>query len=75
MITLDFALAVGLFSALALNAVLLAWVFVKKGRAKELALDPKYTWFCSVCTHTYINTKEEAITVCPRCQSYNKKQG
>ena len=40
---------------------------------KELLLDDKFIWFCSVCTYTYISTKEEVITTCPRCASYNKK--
>lgn len=73
MINLDFYFAVSLYLCAAVAVFLYVWVFNKKQKDKDLTLDPKFIWFCSVCTYTYINTKEEVISVCPRCGSYNKK--
>ena len=73
MISIDFSIAVALYSCVLLSAILIIWVFKKKEKDKDLTLDPRYIWFCSVCTYTYINTKEEIISTCPRCGNYNKK--
>ncbi|MFA5144974.1 MAG: hypothetical protein WC723_03095 [Candidatus Omnitrophota bacterium] len=73
MINIDFSLAIALYTSILLSAVLIAWIFAKKYRDKDLTLDPKFIWFCSVCAYTYINTKEDVISVCPRCGSYTKK--
>jgi len=73
MINLDFYLAVSLYLLVFIGAVLAFWLFGKKQKDKDFSLDPRFIWFCSVCTYTYVNTKEEAISACPRCGSYNKK--
>jgi rubrerythrin len=73
MISLNFYWAVAAYFFLLLIAVLFAWLFAQKQKDKNLTLDPKFIWHCSVCTYTYINTKEEPITSCPRCGSYNKR--
>lgn len=73
MISLDFSLAVALYSAVIISAILLIWLFGRKQRGRDLSLDPRFIWFCSVCTYTYINTRQDSISACPRCGSYNKK--
>ncbi|MGE5197020.1 MAG: hypothetical protein ACM3IL_00740 [Deltaproteobacteria bacterium] len=73
MINLDFSAAVAVYVLLFLAIVFLIWMFTKKQKDKDLSLDPRFIWFCSVCTYTYVNTKEEKISICPRCGSYNKK--
>jgi hypothetical protein len=73
MISLDFSLAIAIYIFIFLNVILINWLFSKKQKDKDLTLDPKFIWFCSVCTYTYINTKEEIISICPRCGNYNKK--
>ncbi|OGX45176.1 MAG: hypothetical protein A3G38_04710 [Omnitrophica WOR_2 bacterium RIFCSPLOWO2_12_FULL_51_8] len=74
MISIDFSLTVALFTAVSLGALLVIWVFSRKQKDKELSLNPAFIWFCSVCTYNYVNTKEDKISVCPRCGSYNKKE-
>lgn len=74
MISLDFYLAIAIYIFLVIIIILAIWLFAKRGKDKDLPLDAKFIWFCSVCTYTYINTKEEFISLCPRCGSYNKKQ-
>jgi len=73
MIRIDFSIAVALYLFFVINAALLIWLFNKKEKDRDQSLDPRFIWFCSVCTYTYINTKEDTISVCPRCGSYNKK--
>lgn len=73
MINLDFSLAIALYTVFVLVAVLSVWMFNKKEKKKDQTLDPRFIWFCSVCTYTYINTKQDKISTCPRCGSYNRK--
>ncbi|MDD4940016.1 MAG: hypothetical protein PHE18_03905 [Candidatus Omnitrophica bacterium] len=73
MINIDFSLAVALYVIIFLGAVLAVWLSNKKQKDRDLNLDDKFIWFCSVCAYTYVNTKQDLISVCPRCGSYNKK--
>jgi hypothetical protein len=73
MITLDFYAAIAAYVILVLCVVLLSWIFTRKDKDKLRPLDARFIWHCSVCTYTYINTKDETITTCPRCGSFNKK--
>jgi hypothetical protein len=73
MISIDFSLAVSLYIIIFLAVVLANWLINKKQKDKNLTLDDKFIWFCSVCAYTYVNTKEDIISICPRCGSYNKK--
>jgi rubrerythrin len=73
MISLNFSLAVALYLAGVLIVVLFAWLLAKRQKERELFLNPDFTWFCVVCTYTYINTRDDLISTCPRCGSYNKK--
>jgi rubrerythrin len=73
MISIDFSIAIALSTLVFLAWLFLAWLFEKKQKDKDLSLDSRFIWFCSVCTYTYVNTKEDVISLCPRCGSYNKK--
>lgn len=73
MINLDFSLAVALYILFTITIVFAVWFFNRKQKTKDLSLDAKFIWFCAICTHTYINTKENIISICPKCGSYNKK--
>jgi len=60
------------------SVVLLAglWMlFGHKGMRRPPARRPEdYIWRCSVCSHNYIDSKHEDISICPLCGSYNKKE-
>ena len=73
MISVDFSIAVALYILLTIIILLTLWLADKKHKEKNLSLDDKFIWFCSICSYTYINTKEDIISTCPRCGSYNKK--
>ena len=74
MISIDFTIGITIYLIFVVNAILLIWLLGRnKQKEKDLSLDERFIWFCSVCTYTYVNTKEEIISVCPRCGNYNKK--
>lgn len=74
MIVLDFYAAVAVFVTIFLVFILGVWVFsAREERTKEISLEERFIWHCSVCTYAYVNTKEDVLSVCPRCGSYNKK--
>jgi hypothetical protein len=73
MIRIDFAMAISIYLISSIAVVFFLWLAGNRLKEKELFLDRKFIWFCSVCTYTYINTKEDKISVCPRCASFNKK--
>jgi len=73
MINLDFRAAAAGYMLISLTVIFIFWFAENKQQDKELLLDDKFLWFCSVCSHTYISIKAEAISICPCCGSYNKK--
>ncbi|MDD4899922.1 MAG: hypothetical protein PHT31_06200 [Candidatus Omnitrophica bacterium] len=73
MIAINFSLAVALFAVLFLAVFFGLWVCAKRQKDKDLSLDDRFIWFCGVCTYTYINTRDDGFSTCPRCGSYNKK--
>jgi rubrerythrin len=73
MIVIDFTLLLACIEAMAVAGGFALWYLERPQRKKEPFLDPKYIWFCTVCTYTYINTKDDVISNCPRCGGYNKK--
>jgi hypothetical protein len=73
MISIDFSVAIAAYTILLLGIILISWIAGKKQKDKELSLDSKFIWFCSICSYTYVNTRDETISLCPRCGSYNKK--
>jgi len=73
MISIDFSLAVALYTVIAIIILIAFWLLDKKQKSRDISLDTKFIWFCSICTYTYINTREDVVSICPRCGSYNKK--
>lgn len=73
MINIDFSSAISLYIFIFVIVILAMWLWERKQKDKDLSLDPHFIWYCSVCTYTYVNTKEDIISTCPRCGSYNKK--
>lgn len=71
MIKVDISTALFLYLFLSVIVVLLAWVFFSFGtKLKTFSSEEKYIWHCSICTHTYIDSKHSEISRCPRCGSY-----
>jgi hypothetical protein len=73
MISLDFSLAIATYIVFFLTAILVVWLISKKQKDKKWPVDQRFIWFCSICTYTYINTRDQEFSLCPRCGNYNKK--
>jgi len=73
MITINFYLAVALYLILLIGPVLLIWLLGIREKDKDLSVDIRFIWFCTVCSYTYIDTAGNPLSICPRCSSYNKK--
>ena len=75
MIKLDISNLIFFYTFFSVIIILIIWVFFGyKGSGRPTGKDMDYTWKCSVCSHAYIDSKHDEISVCPLCGSYNKKE-
>ncbi|MBN2097705.1 MAG: hypothetical protein JW714_04415 [Candidatus Omnitrophica bacterium] len=75
MIRLEFEFAVFLFLLITIFAVLLIWLFwtkIKLPQQKNIQMES--IWQCSICTYIYVDSKNQKLSVCPRCGSYNDRK-
>lgn len=71
MIRVDISMALFIYLFISVVVVLLAWMFFDLGTGmKTFSSEEKYIWHCSICTHTYIDSRHDEISKCPRCGSY-----
>ena len=76
MIKLQFEIAIFLYLLISIFGFLTAWlIFSKmkvpmKGRAQFESI-----WQCSICTYIYVDSKNKKLSTCPRCASYNEREG
>jgi len=74
MIKLDISTLIFFYALFSVIAILFIWVaFGYKGMKSFRAKDVDYIWKCSVCSHIYVDSKHEDMSVCPLCGSYNKR--
>jgi uncharacterized paraquat-inducible protein A len=71
MIKVDMSTAITLFVFLSVVGVLVLWIFLDLGtRLRNFSSEEKYIWHCGICDYTYIDSRHEDISRCPRCKSY-----
>ena len=74
MISLDITTVIFLYILTSVILILVAWVAVGyKGAGRFSVRDVDLVWKCSVCSHVYVASKLEDMSVCPLCNSYNKR--
>jgi len=74
MIRVDISTALFLYLLVSTVFVLLAWAFFDFGtKLRNFSSEEKYIWSCSICGLTYIDSRHEEISRCPRCHSYNER--
>jgi len=74
MIKIDFATAVALYLSFFGVGILFIWLYLDRNRFKKYSSDDVYFWQCAVCTHAYVDSVHNKISVCPVCGSYNKRE-
>lgn len=70
-------ISTGLFIYLLATAVfiLVIWSFFDFGtKLKTFSSEEEHIWHCTICSYTYIDSKNEEISTCPRCGSYNQRR-
>ena len=76
MIKLDLATLIFFYVLVSVIGVLIIWVLIGyKGIKRPASKEMDYIWKCSVCLNDYIDSKNDKISVCPLCGSYNKREG
>lgn len=75
MIKIEFSLAITLYLILTVCVALLTLVFKDRRESKQFSSEKNFLWQCSICTYVYVDSKHNKISQCPRCGSYNKKEG
>ncbi|MBU3911961.1 MAG: hypothetical protein KKD90_05185 [Candidatus Omnitrophica bacterium] len=74
MIEIEFSSAIAIFIFLTVFIVFVIWLFTEKKKALGLlSPESRFLWQCNICTYVYIDSRHNAISQCPRCNSYNKK--
>ena len=76
MIKLDVSALIFLYILFSGISILIGWLILGYRGMKRF--EPKeidYIRKCSVCSHIYIDSYHEAMSVCPLCGRYNKKDG
>tara|TARA_Y100000031_G_C8073373_1_gene316155 strand:+ start:37 stop:315 length:279 start_codon:yes stop_codon:yes gene_type:complete len=75
-IKIEFSFAIALYLTLAVFLLLLVWMlFDKKKGLKPFTSEDRFFWQCDICTYVYVDTKHITISKCPRCESFNKREG
>lgn len=73
MITIDLTTALALYSAILGLGVLAIWLYTALTvQRPQRALGKQFLWRCSFCTFVYLDEENEAISQCPRCESFNQ---
>ncbi len=72
MIKLDISQAVFLYLFISVIGLLILWIFFEE-RLKFVYFREEdiYVWQCDICTYTYVDSKNQDISKCPRCNSFN----
>lgn len=75
MIRADLSTVISIYLFILVVAPLIIWSFFGYDRGDRGFSDSnKSFWQCSVCTHVYEVNKDQSISVCPNCKSYNRKE-
>ena len=74
MIKLDISMALFFYLLGTAVVLLILWAFFDFGtKLKSFASDEEYIWHCSICSHTYVDSRHDEVSKCPRCGSYNQR--
>ena len=74
MIKLDISSLIFFYILLTVIVVLGIWAMSAYRRIKSFpAKETDAIWKCTVCFNIYVDSKNDDISVCPLCGSYNKR--
>lgn len=74
MIRVDLSWGVTIYLIFSTVGILVVWgLFGRDKVFRGYVKTDKFIWECSICTHTYVDSKESIYSKCPRCASINKR--
>ncbi len=74
MIKLDISTLIFFYTLFSAIVILVIWLISGyRGMKRVAGKDIDFVWKCSVCFHSYVDSKHDEISICPLCGSYNKK--
>lgn len=74
MIKLDISTLIFFYTLFSAVVILIIWAISGyRGMDRAAGKDIDFVWKCSICFHSYVDSKHDEISVCPLCGSYNKK--
>jgi len=75
MIQFEFETAIFLYLLVSIFIFLFAWILFSKIKIpSEYVGGLDSIWQCLICTYIYVDSKNEQISKCPRCKSYNERK-
>ena len=75
MIEVPITTGLAIYLGISALGLLILWFILgrRKGYEGFSMFEDVYTWQCSICGYTYVDSIHNVISVCPRCGSYNKR--
>ena len=73
---IPFDMAIVVYLSFWVAGIFLLWLFeITRSTSYEgPRIDQECIWHCKICGYTYFNYHKEDLTICPVCNSYNKKK-
>lgn len=76
MIELEFELGIFLYLLISIFGILGAWILFSRVKTPvKHSIELESIWQCSICTYIYVDSKHKMLSICPRCDSYNDREG
>jgi ribosomal protein L37AE/L43A len=76
MIEISLGAAVFLYAIVIAVGIALTWLFTEYATGRAFAaLEQQDLWRCHFCTFTYLDRSGLGMSRCPRCQSFNVRDG
>ena len=74
MVKFDFSVVVSIYLFITVVGLLSIWTILDwRTKIERHTIDKKNILECPICTYVYINIKNDKLSICPRCRSYNEK--
>lgn len=75
MIQISLTAALVLYSSILGLLALFIWIYTEVTvRRSYRVLEKQFLWRCVFCGYIYLDEGAEAVSMCPRCDSYNSTQ-
>ncbi len=76
MIELEFETAIFLYLLITVFGCIGMWlVFSRTKIPPHHTMELESIWQCAICTYIYVDSKHKKLSICPRCGSYNDREG